>query len=222
MDATELSDDPRPLHGAVAADVASEFPELRLLSVSLDAASGRSPREVRQRLKDLSDRFRGAQAVTMRRQPIPWAYRVFYRHIGLDPDTDRPPMEEAALKRLLHGHFRSQNLLDDALTIALMETGVPLWALDADTIDGPLAIRLARTGERLGRSPAAPPLPEGGLVVVDGKGPVAVLFGAIAPGHGVAPKTTRMTLFALQVAGVPEIFVEEAFWDCVSILRAGG
>lgn len=220
MDPTELSDDERPVPGSVAADVASEFPELRLLSLTLDASSPRSPREVRQHLKDLSDRFRGAQAVAMRRQPIPWAYRVFYRHIGLDPDTERTPIEAAALKRLLQGHFRSENLLDDALTIALMETGVPLWAFDAGTVEGELGIRLAKPGELLGRAPAAPALPEGGLVVVDGKGPVAVLFGAIAPGHGVTPKTKRMTLFALQVAGVPEIFVEEAFWECTSILRA--
>jgi DNA/RNA-binding domain of Phe-tRNA-synthetase-like protein len=222
MDPTELTEDPQPVAGAVAPEVASEFPELRLLSLTLDASSPRSPREVRQRLKDLSDRFRGAQAVAMRRQPIPWAYRVFYRHIGLDPDTDRPPMEALALERLLKGHFRSQSLLDDALTIALMETGVPLWALDADTVRGDLAIRLSRPDEALGRASTAPPLPEGGLVIVDGEGPVAVLFGALAPGHGVTPKTTRMTLFALQVAGVPEIFVEEAFWECVSILGAGG
>ena len=27
----------------------------------------------------------------MRQQPIPWAYRVFYRHIGLDPDEHAHP-----------------------------------------------------------------------------------------------------------------------------------
>ena len=27
-----------------------------------------------------------AQAINLRQQPIPWAYRVFFRHIGLDPD----------------------------------------------------------------------------------------------------------------------------------------
>jgi DNA/RNA-binding domain of Phe-tRNA-synthetase-like protein len=221
MDASELTEDPRPLRGVVAPEVAGEFPELALFSLTLDAVSTRSPREVRQRLKDLSDRFRGAQAVAMRRQPIPWAYRVFYRHIGLDPDTDRPPMEALALDRLLKGHFRSQSLLDDGLTIALMETGVPLWALDADTVRGPLVIRLARSGESLGRASTAPPMPDGGLVIADDEGPVAVLFGALAPGHGVTPKTTRMTLFALQVAGVPEIFIEEAFWEVVEALGTG-
>ena len=29
-----------------------------------------------------------------------------------------------------------------------------------------------------------------------------------------------MTLFAVQVAGVPSIHVEEALWTCASVLRA--
>ena len=37
-----------------------EFPELRLHELTLDARSGRSPPELRERLRVLSDRFRGA------------------------------------------------------------------------------------------------------------------------------------------------------------------
>ncbi|TML30852.1 MAG: hypothetical protein E6G30_02255 [Actinobacteria bacterium] len=111
-----------------------EFPELALIGVVVDASPGRSPRGVRQRLKGLSDRFRGSHAVTMRQAPIPWAYRVFYRHVGLDPDADRTPGEAAAVRRLLHGAFRSENVVDDALLIALVETGVPIWALDAGRV----------------------------------------------------------------------------------------
>ena len=44
----------------------------------------------------------------MRHQPIPWAYRVFYRHIGLDPDVQRTPVEELALERMKQGGFKSQ------------------------------------------------------------------------------------------------------------------
>jgi DNA/RNA-binding domain of Phe-tRNA-synthetase-like protein len=205
----------------VAGEVRDEFPELRLLSVTLDARPGRSPDGVRHRLRTMSDRFRGANAVTMRQDPIPWAYRVFYRHVGLDPDADRTPIEAAAVDRLLRGAFKSRNRLDDGLTIALMETGVPVWALDADRVDGPLGIRLARYGERLGREPDALPVPPDRLVVADAGAPVAVLFGELAPGHGVAKGTTRMTLFSLQVAGVPSIHVEEALHTCVEVLRAG-
>ena len=101
-----------PRRGWVAGDVAAEFPDLRLLQLAVDAVPGRSPREIRQLLKDMSDRFRGAQAVAMRRQPVPWSYRVFFRQIGLDPDTTRTPIEAAAVDRLLKGGWRSQNLVD--------------------------------------------------------------------------------------------------------------
>ena len=83
---------------------------------------GPSPPELRERLRLLSDRFRGPQAIALRRQPIPQAYRIFFRHIGLEPDEHRVPVEALALERMKHGGFRSRNLLDDAITIAVMET----------------------------------------------------------------------------------------------------
>ncbi len=61
----------------------------------------------------------------MRQDPVPWAYRVFWRQVGIDPDTDRTPVEQIALDRLKWGGLRSRNLLDDAITIATLETGVP-------------------------------------------------------------------------------------------------
>lgn len=210
-----------PQLGWVAEEVREEFPELRLLFVSLTASPGRSSRGIKQRLSGMSDRFRGSHAVTMRQAPIPWAYRVFYRHIGLDPDADRTPVEAAALDRLIVGAFRSRNLLDDALTISLVETGVPIWAFDADRVEGALGVRLAAPGERLGREPEALEVPPGRLVVADERSPLAVLFGELAPGHGVSAATRRMRLFTLQVAGVPQIHVEEALFTCVDMLRSG-
>ena len=210
--------DAEPAVGLVAPDVAEEFPALRLRYLELEARPGHSSRGVKHRLRDMSSRFRGPQAVAMRQEPIPWAYRVFYRHIGLDPDADRTPVEEAAVQRLIQGAFRPHNLLDDALLIALMETGVPIWALDAAAVEGPLGIRVTGSGERLGRDAGAPALVSGQLVVADERSPVAVLFGDLAPGHSVKSGTTRMTLFTVQVQGVPEIHVEEALYTCVAIL----
>jgi len=204
--------------GRVAGEVAEEFPALRLRYLEVAARPGRSSRGVKQQLRDMSSRFRGPQAVAMRQEPIPWAYRVFYRHIGLDPDADRTPVEEAAVQRLIQGAFRSHNRLDDALLIALMETGVPIWALDAAAVEGPLGIRVTGTGERLGRDARAPALVSGQLVVADERSPLAVLFGELAPGHEVTSATTRMTLFTVQVQGVPEIHVEEAVYACVEAL----
>jgi DNA/RNA-binding domain of Phe-tRNA-synthetase-like protein len=217
-----VSAEPALREGAVRPELAEEWPGLRLVWTAFDAVPGPSPPELRERLRLLSDRFRGPQAIALRRAPIPHAYRVFFRQIGLDPDATRTPVEAAALDRLLHGRFESQNLLDDALTIALVETGVPIWALDAARTVEPLEIRAAAGGERLGRrDPEAPTLPSGRLVVADAESPVAILFGDIAPGHGVTRDTRRMTLFSLQVAGVPAIHVEEAFWICLDVLRCG-
>ena len=203
----------------IAPEVAEEFAELRLRELTLDARSGSSPLELRERLRVLSDRFRGAQAVVMRQQPVPWAYRVFFRHIGLDPDVDRTPVEALALERLKRGGFKSRSQLDDALTIAVIETGVPVWALDADHVEGEVGIRPAQRGERFGEGEYASDIPAGRLLLADDAGPVGVLFGALVPGRGVTPATSRMTLLSVQVAGVPDIHVEEALWTVSEILN---
>jgi DNA/RNA-binding domain of Phe-tRNA-synthetase-like protein len=209
------------VEGWLSADLAGEFPRLGVVSLTVDARPGKTPAGVKQRLRDLSSRFRGGTAVAMRQAPVPWAYRVFFHHIGLDPDITRTPVEQAAVDRLIAGEFRSRGLVDDALTIAVVETGVPVWALDADTIEEPLGIRTTIAGDRLGRGDGAAPLTPGRLAVADPGGPLAILFGDIGDGHGVRSETTRMTLFAVRVSGVPAIHVEEALWISASVLAAG-
>lgn len=215
-----LDADPVPERGWIAAELAAEFPELEIAVIEMDVRPRPSPRAIEQRLASLSDRFYGVHAITMRRDAVPAAYRVFFRHIGLDPDDHRTPIERAALERLMRGGFVSRNVVDDALLIGLLETGVPVWALDAAVLSGPLGIRLAGPGERLGRSDQAPPLDPGSLVVADADSPLASLFGELAPGHGVKDQTRRTTLFAVAVAGVPSIHVEEALWTCASVLES--
>ncbi|MHB8657830.1 MAG: hypothetical protein ACYC91_07715 [Solirubrobacteraceae bacterium] len=208
--------------GFIEAEVADELPGLRLSWVSTAVPLRPTPPEVVQRLYGLSNRYRGASVVAMRSQAIPHAYRAFYRQIGLDPDADRIPSERVALERLLHGQFRSRNMIDDALLIAVVETGVPVWALDADLVDvGGLGIRATREGDRLGRGDAAPQLAAGRLAVVDAGTVHALLFGKVAPGHGPGRRTSRMVLFAIGVQGVPEIHMEEALWVCAEVLNAG-
>ena len=97
--------EPGPELGWLAAELREEFPGLGLRYLIVERGSGRSTREVKERLRVLSDRFAGAQAINLRHQPIPWAYRVFFRHIGLDPDEQRTPVEELALERMKHGGF---------------------------------------------------------------------------------------------------------------------
>lgn len=196
--------------GRVDRALAEEFPGLLLRHVTVERGSGRSTEGLRQRLRILSDRFAGAQAITLRSKPIPWAYRVFYRHIGLDPDEQPTPVEALALERMLKGAFVSQSLLDDALTIAVIESGVALRAFDADRISGELSIRPSLAAEGLEGRPGE--LPHGTLIVADAERPVSLLFGAIAAGRGIGPKSERTTLVAIGVSGVPEIAVEEALW----------
>jgi len=207
--------------GRVEPALAEEFPGLRLTWTAVEARVRGSAPAVKQRLRDVSDRYRGAGVVAMRTQPIPHAYRTFFRQVGVDPDAARIPSEEAAVRRLLQGGFRSRDAVADALLLALIETGVPVWALDAGAADAEsLGIRVASEGEVLGGGAGGGiPVPEGQLVVADSTGVHATLFGEPAPGRLPGPRTERIVLFAVGVDGVPAIHVEEALWVAADVLK---
>ncbi|MEO6857419.1 MAG: phenylalanine--tRNA ligase beta subunit-related protein [Solirubrobacteraceae bacterium] len=209
-----------PAEGSVQDTVRDEFPGLRLRWITATAALSPSPRALVARLRDLSSRYRGASVVAMRTKPVPQAYRAFFRQIGLDPDVRRIPSEGAALERLLHGGFRSVDLITDACLIALIETGVPVWGLDADHVDvGGLGIRTASEHDRQ-RLEALGVYPEPGmLVVADANTVYGLLFGELDRAHRVTGKTERVALFAVAVDGVPDIHVEEALWMCAELLK---
>jgi DNA/RNA-binding domain of Phe-tRNA-synthetase-like protein len=191
--------------GAVAPAIAQEFPALGLLWLDAAAAPARTPPDVRDRLAHLSDRWRGAQALALRRQPIAHAHRVFFRHIGLDPDVQRVPQEEVIVRRLLDGGFKPRGLPADALTIACVETGVGVWALDAGAVDGPLAIAFDATQR---------------IAVCDAVGPLAALFEAPDDRAAVVKATRAMRLYAIRAPGVPELFVREALDLAAELLEA--
>ena len=201
--------------GWVEPELAEEFPELSLVHAQLDVRPTGSPPEVRHRLRMLADRYTGGKVVHMRQDPVPWAYRVFSRQVGIDPDHDRTPVEAVALRRLKQGGLHSESLVDDALTIAIAETGVPLIALDAGRLAGELGLRLARGGETMDGSR---PLSDRQLVVADAERPVAVVLGDVSLAAGVTPETDRMVLCALGVKGVPRISLEEALWSAAETL----
>jgi hypothetical protein len=95
--------------------------------------------------------------------------------------------------------------------VAVIETGVPVWALDAAAIDSGapgLGIGLA---DQVG----APP---GSLVVCDHRSVHAPLFGAPLPGHEPGPSASTVVLYALGVAGVPQIHIDEALWTAADLL----
>ena len=206
-----------PEVGWVAPELRDELPGLGLVYTTITAGQSRSPAHVRHRLRALSDRFGGAQAINLRHQAIPWAYRVFFRHIGLDPDEQPTPVEQLALDRMLRGGFVSRNLLDDALSVAIVESGVALSAFDAGEVSAPLGIRPATPGESLGERRLDP----GTLVIADAVRPLSLLFGP--PGTTIGEPTARTrdaVIVAVQVRGVPDIAVEEAIWLVASVIRS--
>ena len=205
------------VRGGVDETLRVEFPELGIVLAEVPVRPRRSPPPVRARLREASNRFTGAKAITLRQQPIPWAYRVFFRQVGIDPDEHRTPVEAYALERMRAGGFLSSNVLEDALTIATVETGVPVVAFDEEPLDGPLGLRLSVPGERLGGN--GRPLSSRQVVIADAERSVAVLFADFAEGQGVTSKTRRMRLAAVQVKGVPDVSVDEALWTVAETVR---
>jgi DNA/RNA-binding domain of Phe-tRNA-synthetase-like protein len=211
-----LPSEPEPSQGWIAPHIAAEFPGLGIAWVEAETRARRSPESVRRRLDGLADRFYGAQVIHMRERPIPWAYRVFYRQIGLDPDRTRTPVEQLAFDRLHDGGFKSQGMPADALTIAIAETGVAVRAFDADRFQGGLCIRDSAPGEALpGRSGE---LTQGTLIVADEQRPLGLLFGATAEDAAVGDESRRLALAAVQVNGVPQAAVVEALWMAATAL----
>ena len=172
---------------------------------------------MKKRLAELSNRFSGPQAINLRHQPIPWAYRVFYRHIGLDPDEQQTPVEAVALERMKRGGFVSRSLLDDALTIAIIESGVALRAFDAERVEGRLGIRPTEPGRRPRGTPRRAASGDPG----DrrrGAAPLGCCSGRPPPAVACSRARARI-LVAVQVKGVPDIAVEEAIWLVADVMR---
>jgi DNA/RNA-binding domain of Phe-tRNA-synthetase-like protein len=115
------------------------------------------------------------------------------------------------------GGFQSRNLVDDALLLATLETGVPVLAFDAAAVEGELGLRVSPGGEQLGEVP----LSAGQVVVADANRALAVLFGDTAEGCAVQWSSRSMVLAGLRVKGVPEVSVEEALWVAAETVSEG-
>jgi DNA/RNA-binding domain of Phe-tRNA-synthetase-like protein len=202
-----------PLDGLVDPALGEELPGLRVRWTVVAGTAGKSSKALKQRLGDVSTRFRGANAIQLRTRPVPRAYRVFFRQVGLDPDVDRTPVEQAAVERLIRGELHTGDRVADALVLALIETGVPVVAFDEAALQGDVRLRPAAAGETLpAEGGYAHDVPRGRLVLADGGGPVAVLFGRLSAAHAPGRACTRIRLIAVAVPGVPRAHVDEALW----------
>src|SRR6476659_4605623 len=176
--------------GWVAPVLREEFRGLGLRFGTVEGRKVRSPRELRSRLRHLSDRVHGERVVNLRREPVASAYRVFFRQIGIDPDEHKPPAEAVMLERLRAGHFKSRDLLDDALTVAVVETGVAIRAFDADRLEGTPGLRIANPGEHLHGDRVD--LADGAIVVADERRPIGFVFGDTGTATAVTRATERI------------------------------
>ena len=84
----------------------------------------------------------------------------------------------------------------DASNLTNFDLGQPTHAFDADTIDGPITIRLSRKGEKAWMlfTPEAVEIPEGTLVIADDSKilGIAGVIGCVE--SGITDKTTRILL----------------------------
>jgi DNA/RNA-binding domain of Phe-tRNA-synthetase-like protein len=217
-----MDPDAIPAEGFIAPEVRAELPGLRLRWTALDGPFRTDFAALRARLRALSNRFLGADAITMRTRPVDHAYRAFFRQTGLDPDVQRTPAEQAALSRLLHGGLSARDPLHAAMLIAVVETGVGVWGLDGNRVDaGGLGIRQTGEREQLGEGDHRVPVSPGRLVIADPVRIHALLFGELAPGHEAGRASRRAVFFSVGVDGVPEVHLAEALWLTVEALGGG-
>ena len=211
--------DPALEEGWVGRELALEFPELRLVSVVAPAPGRRTPSVLRERLALLADRFHGARALTLRREPVPHAYRVFFRHVGLDPDAQRTPVEAAALERLVQGGFVSRGRAGGrparrgrrdrrpGVGARRRPAGRARWGCAARR-------RASAWGRASTRPTSCPGASWWPTPALRWRCSSATSRPVVAPTRDSA----RLRLFAIAVPGVPALHVEEALFGCVEAL----
>lgn len=187
----------------------AEFPGLMIVTRSCPGPVAADP-GVTERLDAVASRVRGRSAVEMRREVVPAAYRAFYLQVGLDPDVEMTPVEAAIGRRLFDGGVKVSGPLNAALELAVLETGVPVCALDAGALDGLPGIRPARPGEEVVGFEGRPERSPERLVVADDAGPLCWLFGE-PHGRGAASASSAgLLLAAIGVPGVAPMVLDEA------------
>lgn len=192
------------IRGTIDPDLAADFPTLTLWSATFAVPPRGRREDLRARLDALDDRVRALATGALRSDSIAGAYRAFARQLGLDPDVDRLPIDALAVERLTRGRLESRGLVPDALRVAMLETAVPLWALDAAAADGPLRVALDDAGS---------------ASVSDDGGALMPLLGEPSGPQAVRDDSDHVIVLGLGVGAVAPATVEEAFWHVASCLR---
>lgn len=206
--------------GWVAPELAEELPGVEVYWLTVAARPGKTPAAVRERMRQLAGRITGARVVQSRQDTVPWSYRVLWRRLGVDPDTDRTPVEALMVERLEHGGLPSRGSPNDAVVVATLETGVPIVVVDAARLSGSPGLRPAAAGETLGG--AGGTLRDREVIYADEQAPLARLDGEVAADRAVDDETIAMAVCALAAPAVSQIEIEEALWIAAGMLEAAG
>ncbi len=210
---------PGPVRGRVAPELVAEYGAIALWSVTV-RVTGRAATQNRTRLGHISNAYRGADVVRVHgRTAAHEGFRTFARQVGIDPDRTPTRADAAAREAVVAGRLASLGPAPDALLAVAVQSGVPVWALDASTIVGDLELRVAGEGERLGRGRArrTSSVAPGTIVVADGRGPVALLLADPPPAHD-GSRAAAVVLYTVGVPDVPEWEVSEAVWSAARFL----
>jgi len=107
-------------------------------------------------------------------------------------------------ERLRRAGVRSINPAVDITNYVMLELGQPMHAFDADKLQGPIQVRLARTGERLvlldGRDVV---LDDETTIIADDSGPIGI--AGIMGGDSTAVDENTTTLFFESALFLPEL-----------------
>lgn len=199
--------------GWTAEGITEDFPGLGLVELPSAVDAGAADRVAR-RMDDVSARITGERAATMQADVVPSAYRTLARQLGLDPDEDGTPLARLMRERIRWGKLPDRGLVGNALALAVLETGVPVFALPITEVGGNLGLMTAIDGEAL--PGAGEPLPAGTVVVSDLSRPLAL---ALLPSPLLPAARESVVLYALRAPGVSDLVVEEALWVAAGLLQ---
>jgi DNA/RNA-binding domain of Phe-tRNA-synthetase-like protein len=100
------------------------------------------------------------------------AVRDLLRHGGFKPAGRSKPASEYLVAALAEDRFPRINALVDTCNVVSLHSGLPISLVDADRVDGALAIRVAPPGTAYVFNPAGQVIDVGGLLCLyDAQGP---------------------------------------------------
>lgn len=198
---------------ARSSDVALHYPYLNLFVTEVpNQPSTRARHDLAERLGRLAERIGAQQVLRQHEQEVPHAFRKLYLQMGIDPGVHLTPIDAVLQERIAYGQFRSMGLVDDALKVALLETGVPIWATDSAKVSGELALQMPAVESESGSASMVP-------LVTDDRGTIGPIGSAPEARYAVDRKSKDLTLFAVQCDGISTMHVDESLWLARSLLH---